>query len=126
MYVDRGILLVRMMCMYLVYVPLEEVRKECLDVRWGRGLHQLETAGNHSNIYQDVFGDIFRPLGFLEVLYPEHNKVSWGNLIEAKNTLSQPQVTLPAHLLGNYATLILTDPDGHLQEGSGELLHWMV
>ena len=48
-------------------IPLDEVQYE-----WQshRGLHQLQTAGIHFNIFQDLYnGRVFRPLGFMEVTY---------------------------------------------------------
>lgn len=109
----------------LVYIPLVEVRREWLDTR-GRGLQQLHTLGRHSHIYQDVFGREFHPQGFLWVEYPDGHRVTWGDMVAAKHAVIPPQVTLPGNLGGGYATLILTNPDGHLQDSTRELLHWMV
>jgi len=110
---------------FVVYVPLDEVRKVWLGPK-GRGLYQLKTAGLHSRIYQDVFGHTFWPLGVLEVSYSNSHQVTWGDMIDAKNTTSPPSVQLPTKLNGEFATLVLSDPDSHLQESSQELLHWMV
>lgn len=110
---------------YTVLVPLEEVREEWLGPL-GRGICQLQTAAHHCNIYRDVFGTVFRPSGFLKVLYSDVHEVTWGDMIPAKHTLHQPRVILPSTLRENYASLTLTNPDGHLQENSQELLHWMV
>lgn len=109
----------------LVHIPLAEVRKEWLD-SWGCGLQHLYTLGQHSRIYQDVFGREFKPLGLLRVEYPEGQHVTWGDMVVAKHAAVQPQVTLPGNLEGGFATLILTNPDGHLQDNTQELLHWMV
>lgn len=108
-----------------VYIPLGEVKEEWLEAR-GRGIEQLQCLGQHSRIYEDVFGREFRPLGFLWVVYPDGHQVTWGDLIPAKHALSQPLVTLPGNLSGEFATLLLTNPDGHLQDSTQELLHWMV
>lgn len=109
----------------IVYVPLGQVRKEWLGTR-GRGIEQLRCLGQHSHIYDDVFGFEFRPLGFLWVVYPDGYQVTWGDLIPAKHALLEPRVTLPGNLRGDYATLLLTNPDAHLQDSTQELLHWMV
>ena len=51
-----------------VSVPLGEVQRE-----WQshRGLDQLQTAGVHFNLFQDLYGRVFRPHGFMEVAYGE-------------------------------------------------------
>lgn len=109
-----------------VHVPLDEVRHCWLDVR-GRGLHQLQTSGTHCHIYQDIFGAEFRPQDFLSISYSDCHPVSWGNLIAAKHTLYPPRIILLSqHLPSGYASLILTDPDGHLLDNTQELLHWMM
>lgn len=92
----------------------------------GRGMHQLQTSGLHSRIYQDVFGHVFWPRSTLEISYSNCHHVLWGDVIAAKHTSSQPKVTLPSQLKGEYATLVFTNPDGHLQDSTQELLHWMV
>lgn len=126
--------------LHKLYIPLEEVRREWLgqeeagsgqgEVAWlktkPQGIRQLQVLGHHSNIYQDVFGLDFHPLGFLDISYPSGQHVMWGEVIGAKHTISQPKVTLPDHLASGYATLTLTNPDGHLQDHTQELLHWMV
>jgi hypothetical protein len=108
-----------------VYVPLDDVRREWLDAR-GRGTTQLKHLGHHSGIYKDVFGKEFHPQGYLWAEYPESHLVTWGDIIAAKYAVSQPKVTLPGNMDGTYATLILTNPDGHLGDNTQEVLHWMV
>ena len=108
-----------------MYIPLAEVRREWLGAR-GRGLQQLHCMGHHSHIYQDVFGCEFRPLGFLWAEFPEGHLVTWGDIVAAKHASTQPRVTLPGNLGGGYATLTLTNPDGHLKDSTHELLHWIV
>lgn len=108
-----------------MYVDLAEVRKTWLERRGG-GLVQLSTSGKHCHVYQDVFGCEFWPLGCLEVSYSDTHPVTWGDMIPAKQALSEPRVTLPDALSGSYATLLLTSPDGHLQDNMRELLHWMM
>lgn len=112
-----------------MYVPLDEVEREWLGACRGRGMHQLKAAGLHSHIFEDVFGrESFQPLGFLNISYSALHRVTWGDIIPAKATLHPPPVvTLPSDMKGNYASLLLTDPDSHLRDTSSqELLHWMV
>ena len=113
------------MVLYLVFVPLDEVKRDWLDPR-GKATNQLQTIGIHDHIYQDVFGIVFRPLGFLEVCYMPLHHVKWGDVMPAKNMASAPVVSLPKGLKGKYASLIMTNPDGHLQDSTKELLHWFV
>lgn len=108
-----------------MYVDLTDVRKEWLSPR-GRGLQQLRTSGLHCNVYQDVFGCDFWPRDILEVCYQDSHLVTWGDVLQAKLALSQPRVTLPQNMAGKYATLLFTNPDGHLQDHMKEVLHWMV
>ena len=109
----------------IVFVPLDEVRREWLGGR-GRGLHQLRSLGLHSLIYQDVYGQEFMPQGILGVSYLAGPQVTWGDIVVAKDATAAPQVTLPSDPKHGYATLTLTNPDGHLQQQSQELLHWMM
>lgn len=62
----------------LVSISLEEVQREW----WAhRGLDQLQTAGTHFNLYQDLYGGrVFRPLGFMEVAYGER-RVHRGTIL---------------------------------------------
>lgn len=89
-------------------------------------MDQLQCIGEHSHIYQDVFGGVFRPAGELGVCYGDNDHVVWGDVMAAKLTLSPPKVTFPSHLPHQYTTLVLSNPDGHLQDHMQELLHWMV
>ncbi len=108
-----------------------EVSLDLVQSEWRErtGRHHLRNIGLHSAIYQDVFGSVFHPQGFLEVKYstPEYtHSVEQGNLLPAACACREPVVTLPEGLKGNYSTLLLTDPDGHLTDGTMELLHWMM
>ena len=109
-----------------MYVPLDDVWRGWTEPR-GRGLHQLQTAGEHCHVYQDVFGGLFRPLGFLNISYANAHSVAWGNLIVATDALNPPTVTLQSEQLPpGYASLVLTNPDGHLLDNTKDLLHWMM
>ena len=66
---QEALLLPLLLLSLSVSVPLGEVQKE-----WQshRGLGQLQTAGHHFNLYQDLYGGrVFRPGGFMEVTYGE-------------------------------------------------------
>lgn len=111
-----------------VDVPLDTVHKE-----WKEhyGKHHLQNIGLHSHIYQDVFGKKFYPQGFMNICYSTPDcsySVEQGNLLPAKYASVEPAVALPEELSwrSGYATLVLSDPDGHLTDGSKELLHWMM
>ena len=93
-----------------------------------RGLEHLHTVGVHSRIFSDVFNGDFRPKGFIHVTYGESDVVHHGNLLTPEQTSHAPQVQLPHELRRKegYATLMLTNPDGHLRGNSHEVLHWMM
>lgn len=107
-------------------VPLDTVHNE-----WKEhdGRRQLQAIGLHSRIYQDVFGSVFLPRGFMGIQYGEGSEsvsVEQGNVVPTEKMSAEPTVSLPAELSEGFASLMLTDPDGHLTHGTMELLHWMV
>lgn len=108
-------------------VPLSEVHKE-----WKEhcGLHHLHSVGLYSNIFKDVFGFQFYPSWLLTIKYGEACSVERGNVLTAEQASCEPNVSFPKRLRelqkGKFATLTLSNPDGHLTHGSMELLHWMV
>ncbi len=107
-------------------VPLDLVQSEWKE---GTGRHHLRNIGLHCAIYQDVFGSVFHPRGFMDIQYStseDTHSVEQGNLLPVSCACVEPVVTLPEGLEGNYSTLLLTDPDGHLTNGTMELLHWMM
>ena len=108
-----------------VFIPLDKVQ---LEWQRYRGLEHLHTIGIHNNIFTDLFGDEFRPKGFICVTYADSAVVHHGNLLTPEQTSTVPQVQLPPELRSKvgYASLILTNPDGHLRNNNLEVLHWMV
>ena len=65
----------------------------------------------------------------MTIKYGERCSVERGNILTAEQASCEPNVKLPKQLREQrekFATLILSNPDGHLTHGSMELLHWMV
>ena len=112
-----------------VFVPLASVQAEW---RHWNGMEHLHTIGLHNNIFRDVFCDEFQPKGFIQVTYGDAGGViHHGNLVTPEQAASAPKVQLPLKLRrrereGGYASLLLTNPDGHLRDNTLEVLHWMV
>ena len=114
-----------------VLIPLSDVQAEW---RYHRGLQHLHTIGNHNRIFSDIFKTEFRPKAFLGVAYggesesAMQNVVHHGNLLTPTQAAAPPKVWLPRELkeMEGYASLMLTNPDGHLRDNSLEILHWMM
>jgi len=68
-----------------VKVPLDLVHKEW---KLHLGKSHLQRVGLHSHIYQDIFGTLFMPQGFMRVVYRaggrDGKEVHWGNIISAE------------------------------------------
>ena len=108
-------------------VPLDTVHSECKEHYGGR--QKLQAIGSHYHIYQDIYGSVFLPRGSLGVHYGHGEgvvSVEQGNVIPAEKACEEPAVSLPAGLGEGFASLVFTDPDGHLTDGTMELLHWMM
>lgn len=106
-------------------VPLEQVAEEYRSK--GQYFTHLKTVGVQFGIFRDVFGQSFYPKTFTTIRYGS-KQVYQGNLLKASETSHQPQVKLPMPDGGDDKlwTLIMTNPDGNLQDQTTELLHWMV
>ena len=76
----------------------------------------------------DVFRGEFRPRGFIQATYGDSDTVCHGNLLTPEQVSNTPRVQLPQEMSREkgYASLILTNPDGHLRDNSLEVLHWMM
>ena len=111
--------------LFSVFIPLSEVQKEW---REHRGLEHLHTVGLHDNIFTDIFNGEFRPRGFLRITYGDSNVIHHGNLLTPGQTSDAPQVQLPQEMSRGegYASLLLTNPDGHLRDSTLQVLHWMM
>ena len=64
------------------------------------------------------------------ITYEEGREVCRGNLLYPRQVSEPPLVSLPLKTPceegdGLY-TLVLTNPDGHLQDNKKEVLHWMM
>ena len=112
-------------CTSAVFIPLEKVQGEW---REHGGLQHLHAVGTHNRIYTDVFNRDFRPKGFITVTFGDSAVVHHGNLLTPEQTSTAPRVELPRQLRSKvgYASLLLTNPDGHLRDNTLEVLHWMV
>ena len=60
--------------------------------------------------------------------YGDTDIVHHGNLLTPEQTSVAPRVQLPQELKRRegYASLVLSNPDGHLRDNSLEVLHWMM
>ncbi len=110
-------------CSFAVELPLETVHREWKEYV---GLQHMRTIAQHCQLYRDVFGSVFTPSVFPEVVYPEGHAVEQGNLLAPRCALQEPTLCLPQGLTDGYTTLIMTNPDGHLTDPNMELLHWMM
>lgn len=107
-----------------VDVPLETVHRE-----WKRtftGLQHLRNMATHCQLYDDVFGGVFTPSVFPEVVYDGGRVVEQGNLLAPRHVLQEPTVCVPQGVGEKYVSLVMTNPDGHLTHPHMELLHWMM
>ncbi|KAJ1130154.1 hypothetical protein NDU88_008510 [Pleurodeles waltl] len=108
-------------------IPLHEVRAE-----WERtsGPYHLQHTAEHYGIYHDLFdAATFVPRVPLRVEYSLEQQwimpVYHGNVVAPSEALNPPQVTFDADK-GSLWTLLLTNPDGHLQETNAEYVHWLL
>ena len=112
-----------------VFIPLSDVQAEW---RHHWGLQHLHTIGKHNRLYTDVFNCEFRPKAFISVAYGDTESdihvVHHGNLLTPTQVANPPKIRLPHELkkVEGYASLLLTNPDGHLQDNALEVLHWMM
>ena len=120
------------LCLFVsVFIPLPSVQSEW---RHHRGLQHLHTVGIHNRLFSDIFKTEFRPKAFISVAYGGDSDdsavdvVHHGNLLTPAQASAPPNVQLPQELkkTEGYATLMLTNPDGHLRDSSLEVLHWMM
>lgn len=115
---------------FSVFVPLGNVQQEW---RHYKGLDHLHTIGVHNGIFRYLFYGDFRPKGSIQVTYGDMDVVHHGNLLTPEQASSPPKLRLPHELRRKgrgrdekYASLTLTNPDGHLRDNTLEVLHWMV
>ena len=94
----------------------------------------LSSVSIHNRLFSDIFKTEFRPKAFISVTYGGDSDdsavdvVHHGNLLTPAQASAPPRVQLPQELkkTEGYATLMLTNPDGHLRDSSLEVLHWMM
>lgn len=108
---------------------MEEVHHE-----WERdpvGAEHIRKIAHHYNVYRDLFkhGD-FLPLVHMDIDYDcreedEVNPVFYGNELLPTEVQSAPTVTMEADSERLY-TLLLTNPDEHLEDNGREYAHWLI
>ncbi|XP_005105462.1 39S ribosomal protein L38, mitochondrial [Aplysia californica] len=108
-------------------IDLEEVHRE-----WSvesRPRHVCKVA-QHYGLYQDMFdGAHFYPVVPLDVWFDYDEEfvtpVRYGNVIPAREAEVQPCAEFEAEE-DSLWTLVMSSPDGNLEQNDRELLHWMV
>ncbi|ELT90673.1 hypothetical protein CAPTEDRAFT_150382 [Capitella teleta] len=108
-------------------IPLDEVNELWMQEN---GPKHVKKLAEHYGIFKDIFnGGFFLPVVPLDINYEYEgefvNPVYRGNRISPFEAHKQPEVSFdPAE--GSLWTLILTNPDGHLQDNESEYLHWLI
>lgn len=112
-------------------VPLDVIANEWRCSK--DGLKHLQTVANHCQVYDKIFNEVFTPCGYMGVSYEGNTDVLKGNILYPRQVQQPPVVTLPIVMSANnqeqfdgFYTLILTNIDGHLQDNTKEVLHWMM
>ena len=121
-----------------VEIDKEEVRADCFDTT---GPHMIRTIADHYAIFKDLFGPYayFIPRVKLEVsfsiLQEKSSPVYFGNKIEPRTTENAPEVSFNHEFSLSHDgpvekdslwTLVLTNPDGNLENNEREYVHWMM
>ncbi|UYV62204.1 MRPL38 [Cordylochernes scorpioides] len=108
-------------------ISLEEARKNWLKEN---GPEEIKRIAEHYGVYESLYQHgYFLPYLPINIYYDYDAEsvtpVYHGNIIYAKETQSAPTVKFnsgPEDLW----TLVLTNPDGHLEDNNSEYLHWLV
>ncbi|XP_013422116.1 39S ribosomal protein L38, mitochondrial [Lingula anatina] len=108
-------------------IPLSEVQSEWEKIS---GPDFSVTMARHYNIFKDLFGPVyFTPRVPLDIFYELDSEdvapVYCGNRIAASESGQAPVVQFDAPE-DTLWTLVMTSPDGHLQDNTAECLHWFV
>ncbi|CAK8683945.1 unnamed protein product [Clavelina lepadiformis] len=87
-------------------------------------------VAHHYNIYRDLFGHgHFYPVVPMNIAFPGKdellNPVYYGNEISPSEAASTPEVSFVSKP-DNLWSLIVTNPDEHLEDNDKEYLHWFV
>lgn len=94
------------------------------------GIKSVQQVAHHYNIFTDLFGDKdFHSVIPMEIMYPASdeyvNPVYIGNELAPFEVKLQPHIQYDAGVDKLY-TLLLTNPDGHLEDNDMEYVHWLV
>lgn len=111
----------------VVSVDLNKVKEVWLDT--SSPFHTRRIA-DHYRIFQDLFGDAyFAPVVPLEIGYNIEDdtlaRVYTGNIIKPSEACEAPMVKYktPKDALW---TLVMSTPDGNMQNSSNEYCHWLL
>ncbi|ESO83087.1 hypothetical protein LOTGIDRAFT_134046, partial [Lottia gigantea] len=110
-----------------VRLDLEEVNKTWMEEN---GATFYQTIAEHYGIWRDLFNHcFFHPKFFMDITYnitdSRYMPIYMGNAVAPFEARSAPNVSYECDPDSLY-TLILTSPDGNLQNNNTEFLHWMV
>lgn len=114
---------------------MDEVKRDWLATS---GQFHIRDVAHHYGVYQHLFGDaFFVPRVPLDIKYTLADDllapVYYGNTIRPSDARDPPAVSfdstvnIPGNERGDSLwTLILTNPDGHLEESGKEYVHWFM
>lgn len=108
-------------------LDMDKVHKEW---RTESGPRHICRVAEHYGIFRDMFdGAHFNPVIPLDVWYDYDEEfvtpVKYGNIIPAKEACIPPNAEYSAEE-DSLWTLVMSSPDGNLEQNDRELLHWMV
>ncbi|XP_014290255.1 large ribosomal subunit protein mL38 [Halyomorpha halys] len=107
-------------------LPLEDVEEE-----WAlnNGPEHIKAAAEHYGIFDHLFGDaVFLPVVPLRINFnsgDEQHFVYRGNYLTPSLLSEAPQVKYQASP-DSLWTLLMSTPDGHLQDSEKEYIHWLI
>lgn len=117
-----------------------EVDIEKVESEWFKtsGPHHIRRIAEHFRVFEHLFGAAyFIPRVALHINYAHEDSlipVFFGNLLKPRECQNQPEVTFdPSFSMtgdkpetATLWTLLMTNPDGHLERENSEYVHWMV
>jgi large subunit ribosomal protein L38 len=105
------------------------------------GQQHIRDVAKHYGVYEHLFGKyaIFTPRVPMNIEYKvgenQFHPVHYGNLIKPSDAEKQPDVSFDATIKltstksesdNTLWSLLLTNPDGHLQDSEKEYVHWFI